>query len=144
MPIHQCLKTKSYSLTNFAVNRNQKYPPSCPRKKSCRPLHAISAALHNTLCTPVSLPFRDPHSFMKIVFAAKKCNQSFGRVLFLCERLFSWYETRVWCLSFNATCGHLSFLCGPVETISFKANVESISLYRALPLQVLTNTRWPQ
>ena len=32
---------------------------SCPKYNSCRPVHAISAALHKTLYTPVSLPFRD-------------------------------------------------------------------------------------
>ena len=35
------------------------YSPSCPRWKPCRLLHAISAALRNTSCAPVSLPFRD-------------------------------------------------------------------------------------
>ena len=35
------------------------WPPSCPKQKSCCPWHAISAALHNTLCASVSLPFRD-------------------------------------------------------------------------------------
>ena len=34
------------------------YQPSCPIWKSFRPLHAVSAALHNTFCAPLSLPFR--------------------------------------------------------------------------------------
>ena len=32
---------------------------SCPKQTSSPPLHAISAALHNSLCTPTCLPFRD-------------------------------------------------------------------------------------
>ena len=40
-------------LTNFVV-----YPPSCPRWKSSH-LHAIFAALHKTVCTPMGLQFRN-------------------------------------------------------------------------------------
>ena len=48
MPNHQFLIMKSHSLTIFSCEPG-----------SCIPLHAISAALHNTLCTPVSLPFTE-------------------------------------------------------------------------------------
>ena len=46
-------------LDHVCCESESKKPPSCPKQKSCLPLHAISASLHKTLCTPTCLPFRD-------------------------------------------------------------------------------------
>ena len=45
----------------FAVHKNHETTIGYPKWKPCRPVHAISPAMHNTMCTPVSLPFRDRH-----------------------------------------------------------------------------------
>ena len=58
IPDHQFLEVVSHSLTNFSVNRDH-VSIVVSQVEILSPTRAISAALHNTLCTPVSLPFRD-------------------------------------------------------------------------------------
>ena len=58
MPIHQFLKMNSHSLTNFAVNRNH-VSTIISRVEILSSFARDLCSMHNTLCTPVSLPLRD-------------------------------------------------------------------------------------